>query len=102
MDGEVWFATNGFAQGCPASSDLLNILLEAFHRWAISHGHGVAVAHLLVPSISFADDVALIAGSRAGIETLIGAYLDWCHLLGVQVTKVQVWSSPILDSSLWA
>ena len=93
MEGQVWFAANGLAQGCPASPDLLNILLEAFHRWAIAQGYGVAVAGLCVPSVSFADDVSLIEGSKAGIEALIQAYLDWCSLLGLKVTKVQVWSS---------
>ena len=31
VDGETWQATNGLAQGCPATPDLLNILLEPFH-----------------------------------------------------------------------
>ena len=31
VDGDVWQATNGLAQGCPMSPDLLNMLLEAFH-----------------------------------------------------------------------
>ena len=35
----------------------------------------------------------MIEGSKAGIEALIQAYLDWCSLLGLKVTKVQVWSS---------
>ena len=29
-----WSMSNGLAQGCPASPDLLNILFEPFHRWA--------------------------------------------------------------------
>lgn len=93
IEGQVWYAANGLAQGCPASPDLLNILLEAFHRWATAAGFGVRVAGLCIPSISFADDVALIGGSREEIEALIEAYLSWCSLLSVQVTKVQLWSS---------
>ena len=33
VDGGSWQAANGLAQGCPASPDLLNLLMEAFHRW---------------------------------------------------------------------
>ena len=57
-------------------------------------GHGVEVTSTCrVASVSFADDVALVAGSQGELETLIGAYLGWCSLLGVKVTKVQAWSN---------
>ena len=92
VDGALWQATNGLAQGCPASPDLLNILLEPFHRWALSAGHGVVVPPTCrVASVSFADDVALVARDKRELETLIGSYLHWCSLLGVKVTKVQAW-----------
>ena len=91
--GEPWQAANGLAQGCPASPDLLNILFETFHRWAAAAGLGVDLGSLSVASVSFADDLVLIAPSQVAVEQLISAYLQWCSLLGVQVTKVQVWSS---------
>ena len=91
LDGEVWYATNGLAQGCPASPDLLNILFEAFHRWARAAGYGVVVESFRIPSVSFADDIALVATSRGDAEDLVAAYLEWCALLGVNVTKVQLW-----------
>jgi hypothetical protein len=93
VDGSVWQAANGLAQGCPASPDLLNILFETFHRWAVGVGHGIEVAGVLVPSASFADDVALLAPTLESLESLIASYLEWCALLGVRVTKMQVWSS---------
>jgi hypothetical protein len=94
VEGQAWQATNGLAQGCPASPDLLNILLEPFHRWAVAEGHGVEVAAgCRVPSVSFADDVALVAGSKQELETLVDAYHRWCTLLGVRVTKVQAWTN---------
>ena len=34
VEGTWWTATNGFPQGCSLSPDLLNCLLESFHRWA--------------------------------------------------------------------
>ena len=91
VDGEPWQATNGAAQGCPASPDLLNLLLEAFHRWARAAGLGVPVGSTTVPSVSYADDVALAARSQAEMETLVMGYLCWCGLLSLEVTKVQLW-----------
>jgi hypothetical protein len=95
VDGGVWYAANGLAQGCPASPDLLNILLEVFHRWAAASGLGVDVAGvgLRLGSVGFADDVALAAPSLEGITALVRAYLRWCRQLGVKVTKVQLYSS---------
>ena len=94
VDGESWQATNGLAQGCPASPDLLNILLEPFHRWALSAGHGISITSTCrVASVSFADDIALVAGGQKELEALIGSYLSWCSLLGVKVTKVQAWTN---------
>ena len=88
-------ATNGLAQGCPASPDLLNILYEAFHRWAAAQGLGVPVDTSFVASASFADDMVLVATSWLKMESLIGSYLEWCSLLGLKVNlaKTQLWSS---------
>ena len=91
VDGEVWQAANGLAQGCPASPDLLNILFEAFHRWAQAAGYGVEVAGCRVPSVSFADDLALVGSSKEEMSLLVSAYLEWCALLDVKVVKVQLW-----------
>jgi hypothetical protein len=93
VDGAVCTATNSLAQGCPASPDLLNLLFEPFHRWALAQGFGVEVAGCRIPSTSFADDLALVASSLAEMERLVAAYLQWCELLGIRVTKVQAWSN---------
>ena len=76
VDGGVWRAANGLAQGCPASPDLLNILFEAFHRWAAASGLGVEVAGGTVTSASFADNLALVASSKKAMTELIAAYLE--------------------------
>ncbi len=68
MDGDVWTAANGLAQGCAASPDLLNMLFEAFYRWALASGFGMEVAGSCIPSVSFADDLALVAGSGEDME----------------------------------
>ena len=44
-----------------------------------------------IPSISFADDLALMAPTAEDMVSLIKGYLAWCNLLGVNVTKVQLW-----------
>ena len=93
VDGDIWRAANSLMQGCPASPDELNLLLEPFHRWALAAGFGVDVGHGRVPSVSFADDVALLAGDRKEAEALIAAYLRWCALLQLEVTKLQVWNN---------
>ena len=54
-------------------------------------GYGVAIGTTTVPSVSHADDVALVAGSGAGTRALISAYLRWCALLDLEITKVQLW-----------
>ena len=94
-DGECWGMRNGLAQGCPASPDLLNILMEPFHRWAAAQPWGVLVVDgVRVASTSYADDVGLAADSWAGAVALVQGYLDWCALLHlpVHVTKTQLWS----------
>ena len=85
--------TNSLMQGCPAAPDQLNMLLEPFHRWALAQGLGVEVGGRRVPSVSYADDVALVGQDKAEALVLIGAYLRWCELLGLRVTKIQVWSN---------
>ena len=93
VDGAVWQAANSLMQGCPASPDELNLLMEPFHRWALAAGLGVDTGVGRVPSVSFADDVALVARDQSEAEVLIAAYLRWCDLLQLKVTKTQVWSN---------
>ena len=88
VGGSEWQAANGAAQGCPASPDLLSLLLEAFHRWARAAGYGVAIG---MTTVSYADGVASMAGSKAEMRVLISAYLRCCMLLNLEVTKVQLW-----------
>ncbi len=77
-------AANGLSRGCAANLDLLNMLFEAFSAW-----RGRAAAS---PLVSFADDLALVASSIEDMEKLVAAYLEWCRLLVVKVTKVPLWT----------
>ena len=95
VDGQEWQAQNGLVQGCPASPDLLNILMEPFHRWAAGQGFGVPVqADSRVASTSYADDLGLAADEWAYLLALVQGYLDWCALihLKVHLDKTRIWS----------
>ena len=97
-DGEAWTATNGLAQGCPASPDLLNFLYEPFHRWAQATGLGVRVSldnlRAVLGTASYADDLVIMANSWEDASKLVEGFLEWCKLLGLKVNikKTQVWS----------
>ena len=95
VDGREWGATNGLMQGCPGSPDELNMLMEPFHQWARAKGYGVEVAGHRIPSLSFADDIVLLGGSKNELEILIAGYMRWMALLLLRVTvaKTQVWWS---------
>ena len=96
VDGSPWKGTNGMAQGCPAAPDMLNVLFEPFHRWAVAQGRGIALlGGGAASSGSYADDVVLVAGSKADAEFLIAGYLRWCELLHLTVDpkKTQAWCS---------
>ena len=58
-----WFMANDLVLGCPASSDLMNILFEPFHFhwWAAAQDKGGCVGDWRVASASFDDAVTLIA-----------------------------------------
>ena len=94
VDGTEWSMTNGLAQGCPASPDLLNVLFEPFHRWAASQSVGVPVLDTHVASTSFADDLVLLGTDLRELVLLVDAYHSWCRLLGVtlHLGKTQLWS----------
>ena len=91
VDGEEWQAENGLPQGCSAAPDLLNMLMESFHRWAGAQGVGVVVGERRVASVGFADDLTLVARSRDEVVFLVRGYRRWCALLDLEVTKVHAW-----------
>ena len=97
VDGSEWQMTNGLAQGCPSSPDLLNILFEPFHRWAGAQGVGVEILGEFVASTSYADDVDLLGTSQSEVELLVSGYQAWCTLLGIQLhlDKTELWCSEL-------
>ena len=78
--------------GCPASTDLMNILFEPFHRWAVAQKKGVA-ADTFLAWVSFAGDVTLVAVSLEEVQFLISGHQAWCNLLRIKLnaTKTQIW-----------
>ena len=48
---------------------MLNVLFEPFHRWAVAQGRGIALlGGDSASSGSYADDVVLLAGSKANAK----------------------------------
>lgn len=72
-------------QGCPLSPDLLNLVFSTFHRYTASLAPGVRIGEFTLSSLSFADDLALLASSWSTMLTLISAFLDFCRLIGLEV-----------------
>ncbi len=103
MEGQEWGTDNGLAQGCPASPDLLNILLEPFHCWTAASGMGITFEGVKVASANFAHDLCLTALSFAEVEQLVEAYQLWCQLLGLKVNipKTQIWSNRGGGQRVW-
>lgn len=96
FDGDPWGASNGLAQGCPAAPEKLNLLLEPFHRWAMEEKLGLNLGIFgFLPSLSFADDVALIAESRHALTKLLNGYMEWCKLVTFVfvLSKTLVWTN---------
>ena len=91
VEGADWQAENGLPQGCSAAPDLLNMLMESFHRWAGAQGVGVVVGSRRVASVGFADDLTLVARSHEEAVFLIRGYRRWCALLDLEITKVHAW-----------
>ena len=101
LEGEQWRASNGLAQGCPASPDLLNAMYEPVHRWmeALAQECGAEVrfhgGSRHFASAGYADDIVLMARSWEHAKRLVEGFLRWCELLGLRVNvgKTQVWSN---------
>ena len=95
VDGSSWCSHNGLAQGCPAAPDMLNLLLEPFHRWAAANGFGVSLwgVSMLLPLLlrmmlcSWLRPVkrssALLQLTCAGALFLVFAFFALRHKSGV-------------------
>lgn len=69
--------------------------MEAYHRCSEGQEFGVEVAETRIASVSYADDLVLLAPTQQKLEKLVEAYLEWMRRLHLRVTaaKTQVWWS---------
>ncbi len=98
--GDNQMPVSGVKQGCPLSSTLSGVFIDALEGW-LSHrsaAAGVSIAcesggtRLLLSGLIYADDLALVANSPSHLQTLINALSDFCASAGLEIsaTKTQV------------
>ena len=80
--GEKVRVRRGVAQGDPLSPTLFNLTLQQALR-AIPDDIGVAMDGNNINWIAFADDVAVVATSRSGLQLAINTFLDTAAQLGL-------------------
>lgn len=62
-------------------------MFETNHRWAAGQQLGADVSGCNVASVSFTNDLVVLVPSQITVEQLVAAYLQWCTLLAVTVTR---------------
>ena len=87
-EGESGWAVigRGVRQGCPLSPLLFNVYAEEMVREAWEElDVGVKVGGLMLKSVRFADDQALISQSAKGLQTLVDALGKQCEEYGMKI-----------------
>ena len=89
-------AVSGVKQGCPLRPILFGVFIDALEGW-LSHravAAGISIqcesggSHLL-PSLIYADDLALVANFPFHLQGLIDALSDFCASAGLEVSATQ-------------
>mgnify|MGYP001793177879 CR=1 FL=1 len=80
---------SGVRQGCPLSAIIFNIVMEGFIRGANACDDEHEYSFARHPSmgiriLAYADDVALTASSRHGLQTLLDAMTDFANWAGLR------------------
>ena len=61
----------GIKQGCVASPTLFNVLMNELISDLNNSGVGIEIADILINSLSFADDIVLMADNEADLKRLL-------------------------------
>lgn len=79
-DGHLLPIQRGVRQGCPMSSDQLNVILETIFRYLNWKSYGLRIDGRNINNLRFADDVVIISSDSQETENMI-------HDLGEQSKK---------------
>ncbi len=82
----------GVKQGCPLSPTLFGLLLDGLHRYLLHHcrDRGVLLRDgLRVADLDYADDVALLDPTSAGLQDLIDVASRFCAQIGLRISPAK-------------
>ena len=83
----------GVKQGCPLSPTLFGVFMDGLDRWLRTQAPtaGVSIScegggERLLSHLMYADDVALLAPSAAGLQQLLDALGTFCRTVGLDIS----------------
>ena len=93
--GQPSVQQNGVRQGCPLSPTLFGIFFDGLHDHLHQHAPRAGLqldSGRWVSSLVYADDVALLSWSSAGLQALLSCMHEYCNGLGLTIspTKTEV------------
>ena len=95
----------GVKQGCPASPLLFGLYLDELERLLEEHADDIdcpRITEMLIAILMFADDIALLSYSHAGLQKQLDILQNFCKArsltVNVQKTKAIVFECPKSDT----
>lgn len=92
---EKFKTKRGVRQGCPLSPTLFNIYIEDLEdQWAKNKTGGTVIGKTKIYCLKFADDVAIIADTKEGLQEMLNGLEKFSDRNGMEVntqkTKIMV------------
>ncbi|KAI5733048.1 hypothetical protein M8J76_007037 [Diaphorina citri] len=80
--------TSGLRQGDPISPILFNLMLERVDRECLKHNHrGLKMGEKSITRMAYADDVILMAGSKAEVAEMVWNYYNIAKKVGLIISE---------------
>ena len=87
VDGEErggFYTRKGIRQGCPLSATLFNVYMASLEGWMKGRQvGGVRIGSMLVRTLSYVDDVVLLAKGGAELREMLRELERWCLRRGL-------------------